>query len=104
MWAIPACLALFLALAGMALGYFLALIPIIILSVIGIIWIFLILKRPYSAGALFPVAMVSLITISMVITAAVVGTIPVVPFIHSVGQATGIKFAGFHWSWLFRRN
>lgn len=91
-----------LALIGIACGYFLALIPIVVLVTIGIILLFLILKGPHPAesgiGALFMAAAVLLVMVSIIITAVVVGTIPLLPLAYSAGQ-TADKIG---WSWLFR--
>ncbi len=90
-----------LALLGIALGYFLAVIPVVIIVTIGIVLLFLILQGPYPAeaglGVLVMAAMDVLVIIPMLITSIVVGTVPLLPFVYSVAKIVGTK-----WSWLFR--
>ncbi len=97
----PISWAIGLALLGSIFGYFLAPIPLIIVTLLcSVAIIFLVSQNPQAEGGLailFMVTAIILFAVPMLIIAVIVGTIPGLELIKLLSH-------NFKWSWIFREH
>ena len=100
---IPISWGIIIGLIGAILGYFLSLIPIIVLTILTIVCaVWCLMQESQAEGGIVILILllcIAVLAVPMLITAMIVGTIPVWQIVNNLLSGA----PSFDWSWLFRK-